>query len=158
GVMDMISEALITGRGMRVLLAGELPKDRELGRRAALRIGLDCAAADCVSLSDLRLRLAREPAAHMVVVFLDPNPDAAAQAIKWAADQTRQPIYAVTAHDDAVAGESAKAAGATDVWKLDDVREGLLTSSEGLRRDGRTPERRGRVIAVTAAQPGVGVT
>ena len=33
-----------------------------------------------------------------------------------------------------------------------------MTSSEGIRRDGRRPEHRGRVIAVTAAQSGVGVT
>jgi pilus assembly protein CpaE len=143
---------------MRVLLAGDHSTDRDQGRRAALRIGLDCTSADCVSLADMRLRLAREPAADIVIVFLDPNLDAALHAIKWAADQTRQPIYAVTTSDDVVAGESAKAAGATEVWKLDDLRDGLLASSEGLRREGRTPERRGRVIAVTAAQPGVGVT
>ncbi len=149
---------ITTGRGMRVLLAGDRSQDRDQGRRAALRIGLDCAAADCVSLSDLRLRLSKEPAIHMVVVFLDPDTTAATRAIKSAADQTRQPIFAVTAGDEAVARESAQAAGAAEVWPLERVREGLLTSSEEIRRDGRSPDRRGRVIAITAAQSGVGAT
>ena len=104
----MIAEMLsTTGRGMRVLLASDRLHDRDKGRRAALRIGLECAAADCVSLTDLRLRLSREPAVHMVVVYLDPDSAAATQAIKHAVEQTRQPIYAVTDGDEIQARELA---------------------------------------------------
>jgi pilus assembly protein CpaE len=153
-----VVQTLSTGREMRVLLAGDRSQDRDQCRRAALRIGLDCTAADCVSLADLRLRLSREPAVHLVVVFLDPDPAAGARAITAAKAQTRQPIFAVASSDAEAVGQSARAAGATGVWTPDRIREGLLSSTEEIRRDGSSPERRGRVIAVTSAQPGVGVT
>jgi Flp pilus assembly CpaE family ATPase len=143
---------------MRVLIAGDRPQDREIGRKSALRLGLDCAADDCVPLADLRLRLAREPAVHVVVVCVDPDPDTAARAIKSATGQTRQPIYAVTSNGDGTVDESIRQAGAAAVWPLDRLREGLLSSSEDIRREGTAGDRRGRVVAVTAALPGSGVT
>lgn len=154
----MIAETQKTGRlGMRVLLAGDRSQDRDQCRKAALRIGLDCGSADSVPLADLRMRLSREPAAHLVVVFLDPDPLAATKAIRAASEQSRQPIMAVGAVDEAT-HEAVLAAGATDLWAPDGLREALLRKTEELRRDGKNPGRRGRIIAVTAAQPGVGVT
>ena len=44
------------------------------------------------------------------------------------------------------------------MWSVEGLRDGLLSSSEEIRLNGRSPEARGRVIAVTAAQAGVGVT
>jgi pilus assembly protein CpaE len=143
---------------MRVLLAGDRPNDRDQGRHAALRAGLECSSGDCVSLADLRLRLAREPDAHLVVVFLDPDPAAAARAIKAAAGQTRQPIYAVTGGAEGAVKDQAAAAGAAAVWPLERVREELLSSAEDLRRSGRIPDGRGRMISVVAAHAGAGVT
>lgn len=143
---------------MRVLVAGDRPPDRDQARRAALRLGLECAAGDCVPLADLRLRLAREPAVHLVVVCVDPDPQTAVRAIKSAAGQTRQPIFAVTTNGEASVRETIEQAGAAAVWPLDRLREGLLNSAEELRRDGLSGERRGRLIAVTAALPGTGVT
>jgi pilus assembly protein CpaE len=143
---------------MRVLLAGDRPQDRDQGRKAALRNGLECAAADCVPLADLRLRLAREPAVHVVVVYLDPDPLAAVRAIKSVAAQARPPIYAATGDGAAAAREAATSAGAAGVWSLDQVREELLNVSHTLRETGAAPDHRGRIVAVTAAQPGTGVT
>lgn len=143
---------------MRVLIAGERQQDRDQGRKAALRLGLDCAATDCVPLADLRLRLAREPAIHLVVVCADPDPHQAAQAIKSASGQARQPIFAVTSNDEASVKESIQQAGAAAVWPLDGVREGLLNSAEQIRRNGVSDERRGRLVTVTGAMPGSGVT
>lgn len=142
---------------MRVLLAGDRPQDRDLGRRAALRSGLECAASDSVPLADLRLRLAREPAVHLVVVCVESDATSAAKAIQAAADQG-QPVYAVVAAECAEAQEAAWAAGAVAVWTPDRMREELLNAAEELRRGGKTPDRRGRVIAVIAAQPGTGAT
>lgn len=139
---------------MRVLLAGNLPHDRANGRRAALRAGLECAAADCVPLSDLPLRLAREPAAQLVVVFWDSEPEAAARAIRAAADRTRQPVYAVAAG----APEPAAASGAAGVWAPDRLHEELMATADALRRSGWVEETRGRVIAVTGVQAGTGAT
>lgn len=143
---------------MRVLIAGDRQSDRDQSRRAALRLGLECTATDCVPLADLRLRLAREPAVHLVVVCVDPDPAQAARAIKSAAGQTRQPIFAVTTNDEASVRESIEQAGATAVWTLNNARDGLLKATEELRRNGTLNERRGRLIAVTGALPGSGVT
>ena len=143
---------------MRVLIAGDRQQDRDHGRRAALRLGLDCAAADCVPLADLRLRLAREPAIHLVLVCVEPDVSAAARAIKAASGQTRQPIYAVTSNNEATVREPIEQAGAAAVWPLDRLREGLLNSAEEIRREGTTGDRRGRMIAVTAALTSSGVT
>jgi pilus assembly protein CpaE len=113
---------------------------------------------DCVPLADMRLRLAREPVVHLVVVCVDPDPAQAARAIKSAAGQTRQPIFAVTTNDEASVRESIEQAGATAVWTLNNARDGLLKATEELRRNGTLNERRGRLIAVTGALPGSGVT
>lgn len=141
---------------MRVLLAGDRPEDRTDGRRAALRVGLECSAADCVPLDGLRLRLAREPAVHLVLVSWDGDPAAAARAVAAAAELTRQPIYAVSAAE--TAGAAASAAGAAGVLSPARLQEELLATTDALRRTGRVPDTRGRVVAVAAAQGGSGVT
>lgn len=144
---------------MRVLLAAERQQEREHGRRAALHLGLDCAASDCVALSDLRVRLVRQPPGDLIVVYLDGDTAAALRAVRQAAEQTQQPIYAVTRYQhDAEVVEAARSAGATDVWPFDQVRDRLLEAVEELRRSGRVPEVRGRLISVTAAVGGAGCT
>jgi pilus assembly protein CpaE len=143
---------------MRVLISGEKATDRDLGRRAALRTGLDCTAADCVPLDDLGLRLSREPEVHLVLVCLDPEPTAAIQAIQAAAEHFEQPIYAVTSGDVTSIRKPVQQAGAVEVWTMNDVREGLVRSTEDLHRNGNPSNRRGRMIAVTGSLPGSGVT
>ncbi len=144
---------------MRVLLAGDRPQDREQGRRAALRAGLECALTDCVPLADIRHRLSREPGTHLVVVFLEPDLDAATHAIRAAAGQTRQPIFAVTSNGTNTDPTQLVAdVGVAAVWHMDQVREKLLHSAEELRRSGRSPDVHGRVISVIGAQAGIGVT
>ena len=117
-------------------------------------IGLECAATDCVPLADLGLRLSREPAVQLVVVCVDPDPDLAIRAIKMGAEQFSHPIFAATAGDTAAIQSSARQAGAADVWTLNELKEELLRSHEELHRGGGTPNRRGRVVAVTASLPG----
>jgi pilus assembly protein CpaE len=149
---------LEVGQKMRVLLAGDRPQDRDQGRKAALRIGLECTATDCVSLSDLRVRLVRQPVVDLVVVFVDSDCSAATKAIGLATDQTRQPIYAVVSGDAITNRDELLAAGATEVWPINDLRDGLLSSSNELRQSGKSPDTHGRIIAMTAAQMGVGAT
>ncbi|MEJ5274950.1 MAG: AAA family ATPase [Thermogemmata sp.] len=144
---------------MRVLLAAERQHEREHGRRAALHLGLDCAASDCVPLSDLRVRLVRQPPGDLVLVFLDGDTATALRAVRQAAEQTQQPVYAITRYQqDAEVVEAARAAGAADVWPYDAVRDRLLEAIEELRRSGRVPEIRGRIVSVTAAVGGAGCT
>ncbi len=140
---------------MRVLLAGNQPTDRDRGRRAALRAGLECAATDCVPLADLRMRLTREPAVQVVLVFWNSEPDTA-RAIRTAAEQTRHPVYAVA--DAGVNHESATELGAAGVLAADRLQEELVETVDALRRTGQVPDTRGRFVVVTSAQEGVGVT
>lgn len=143
---------------MRVLITGNRPQDRDQCRRAALRIGLECTSADCVTLADARHRLTREPPIQMVVVVVDADTDAAAQTVGYAARHTRRPIYAVTATEDPDTRGLVEQAGAAQVWPLNRVREELLNAAEEIRKDGAADYRRGRVIAVASAQAGAGVT
>lgn len=144
---------------MRVLLAAERPQERDHGRRAALHLGLDCAASDCVPLNDLRVRLVRQPPGDLILVYLDGDTATALRAVRQAAEQTQQPVYAVTRYQqDAEVVEAARQAGAADVWPYEAVRDRLLDAIEELRRSGRVPEIRGRIISVTAAIGGAGCT
>ncbi len=144
---------------MRVLLAGERQLERDYGRRTALHLGLSCAASDCVPLRELRVRLVRQPPGHIVVVFLDGDPATALRTLQQAAVQTHQPVYAVTASpDNAELRAAAQEAGAAGVWPYAEFRDCLLQAIEELRQSGKVPEQRGRIIAVTAATDGAGVT
>lgn len=140
---------------MRVLVAGERAQDREQYRLTARGVGLECAAADAVPLAGIRSRLAREPAVHLVLVATEPDPAAAAVAIKEAA-QAGNRVAAVVPAGDLGAEDLARRAGAADVWPADRLKEGLLSSAGEGRAAGEY--RRGRVVAVTAAYPGAGVT
>lgn len=142
---------------MRVLIVGDRAEDRDQCRRTARGLGLDCAAADTVPLADVRLRLARAPAVHCVLVLAEPDHLAAARAIRDTGHEYG-PVVAVTAAADAGVEKLARDAGATDVWTITQVREGLLRAAEDARRAGSADYRRGRVIAVASAHPGAGVT
>lgn len=140
---------------MRVVFAGDRPQDRDDGRRAALRTGLDCAATDCVALADLRLRLSREPQVHLVVVYLGDNPAASVPLVRAAVENLSQPVFAVGSVPD----ESVFAPlGFAGVWHSDGLREGLLTATNHIRTSGRSSGAPGRVVAVVSVQPGAGVT
>ncbi len=157
--MALLAAERIHLNTMRVLLAGERQLERDYGRRTALHLGLSCAASDCVPLRDLRVRLVRQPPGHIVVVFLDGDPATALRTLQQAAAQTHQPVYAVTAAiDDAELRAAAHEAGAAGVWPYAEFRDYLLQAIEDLRQSGRVPEQRGRIIAVTAATDGAGVT
>jgi len=121
-------------------------------------VGFECSSADCVPLADLRLRLTRDPVVHLIVVFLDPDPGAAAAVIQTATVQASQPIYAALADDSGAVRESLKDAGAAGIWPLVSLREKMLESVDAMPREGKSSSRRGRVVAVTAAVPGSGVT
>lgn len=143
---------------MRVLLAGDRTQDRDSGRRAALGVGFECSSSDCVPLADLRQRLSREPAVHLVVVYLDPDPSAAIGVLRSAVGQSDQPIFAVSSKPAETLRGELEDVGVADLWPLDGVRESMLRSAELIRREGKTTGRRGRVVAVTAVLPGSGVT
>jgi pilus assembly protein CpaE len=142
---------------MRVMFAGDRGHDRDEGRRAALRAGLECTATDCVPLADIRLRLAREPEPHIIVVDLGDHPEAAAASVRAAVEGVKQPVFAVV-HGRPASSLDAAALGVRAVWEPTAVREGLLAAANLLRKMGQVPDTRGRVVVVAAAHPGAGVT
>lgn len=142
---------------MRVIFAGDRGHDRDEGRRAALRAGLECTATDCVPLADLRLRLAREPEPHIIVVDLGDNPEVTAPIVQAAVEGVKQPVFAVV-HGRPASSLDAAALGVRAVWEPLAVREGLLAAANLLRKMGQVPDTRGRVVVVAAAHPGAGVT
>lgn len=92
-----------------------------------------------------------------MVVYTTPDARAAAQAIKAATGHTQRPVFAV-AGDEPEAQTVVAEAGAAAVWTAGEEKDALLAAAQGLRESGVGDYRRGRVIAVTAAQPGVGAT
>ncbi|OWK35263.1 Type II/IV secretion system ATPase TadZ/CpaE, associated with Flp pilus assembly [Fimbriiglobus ruber] len=98
------------------------------------------------------MRLARSPDAQLVLVLLEPDLAAAEQTISLAFGQTGGPIAAVTTAETPGLAPS----GTIGVWSITELkaelarRVGIAERSAG--------GRRGRVIAVTAALTGSGVT
>jgi Flp pilus assembly CpaE family ATPase len=92
---------------------------------------------------------------QLVVVFWDSEPEAA-RAIRAAAEQTRQPIYAVSGAG--VTPELASSLGATGVLSSERLQEDLVQTVDTLRRTKQVPDNHGRFVAVAAAQEGSGVT
>ena len=133
---------------MRVVVGGDDEGGRAWCRQAARGLGLDCAADDAVPLAGLRLRLARRPAADLVLVLMAPEPGAAQAAVAGVSE----PVVAVVPDD--WAGPPPE--GATSVWPASRVRDGLRQTAAAHR--GRTGRGQGVLVAVTAALPGSGAT
>lgn len=133
---------------MRVVVGGQSVDDRAWCRQAARGLGLECGPEDAVPLADLRLRLARRPAADLVLVLMTPDPAGAQSAIA----EVSEPVVAVVPDD--WAGPLPE--GATSVWPAGRVRDGLRQTAAAHR--GRAGRSHGVLVAVTAALPGSGVT
>ena len=143
---------------MRVIVAADRPTDREQCRVAALAAGLACEKGDCVETAQLAGRLAREPAARVVLVALGDAPDTGLDALGRAAAVADTLAVAVGRLDDPELIQRAIGAGARRYLDFDRLAEQLPVAVDTLGREGVVDLRRGKVIAVVAAQPGSGVT
>jgi pilus assembly protein CpaE len=141
---------------MRAVIAADGSYDRDQYRVAALGAGLDCQANDCVPVAELPERLKREPVADLVLVGL--AGDAALTAIAQVAAVARVVPVAVGPVRDAELVRRATDAGARRYLDEDQLPEQLAEALESLGREGVVNLRRGKVIAVTSALPGSGVT
>jgi pilus assembly protein CpaE len=143
---------------MRAVIAAERPTDREKYRVAALGVGLECRANDCVPATELQARLAREPAADLVLVAMSDPADAPLAALGHASMVARTVALAVGPVSDAVLIHKASGAGARRYLDEDRLQEQLTAALDSLSKEGAVTLRRGKVIAVCSAQPGSGVT
>jgi pilus assembly protein CpaE len=142
---------------MRVVIATDSPEFRDLFRQAALSIGLDCASEDCVTLAAVTARLAQAP---VDLILVDIGTDAAAglDVVKLAAARTNLPVLAAGPVDDPQRIIRALRAGAREYLDQNNSRDELAQALEKVRPPGTIGRRQGRLIAVTSACPGCGVT
>jgi pilus assembly protein CpaE len=143
---------------MRVIVAADRPADRERCRVAALAAGLTCERGDCGDTAQLAARLAREPAAQVVLVGLGDSPDSGLAALAQAAAVADTVAVAVGRTDDADLIQRAITAGARRYLDADRLTDQLPVALTGLGREGAVALKRGKLIAVVSAQPGSGVT
>lgn len=142
---------------MRVLLSSQSARSIQPLRPVAHSLGLECDATDCVSFDNLRLRLTTEPAAELLVVLAEEDELAAMLAVKQGTS-ARLPVVALVEPQAAGLHAQLMGAGARKLVETARFREGLQLALDEFYTDGTFRSRRGRVIAVTAAQGGCGVT
>jgi pilus assembly protein CpaE len=145
-----------TEGNMRVVIATDAPEVRDVFRQAVLSIGLDCAADDCVFLAAATTRLAQAPVDLILVVLGDGG--AGLDVVKLAAARTNLPVLAAGPVDDPQRIIRALRAGAREYLDQNNAREELALALEKIRPAGVAERRQGRLIAVTSACPGSGVT
>ena len=143
---------------MRVVIATDRSNDRETFRKASLSLGMECEAADCLSLDDLRIRLTKQPQADLTLVGVQPGANESLHAIEGATQQSKVPILAVGPLSDAQFIRQAQRAGAREYLDQEQLRDELSNAVEKLRTSGAVEFRQGRTIAVTSAHAGTGVS
>lgn len=143
---------------MRVIVAADRPADRERCRVAALAAGLECDQSDCGEIAHLPTRLAREPAARVVLVALADDPADGLAALGRAAAVADTVAVAVGPMADAELVQRAMTAGARRYLDVDRLGDQLPVAVATLGNEGTVALKRGKVIAVVSAQPGSGAT
>lgn len=142
---------------MRIVIATDSPETRDLFRQAILGIGLECGAEDCIALDAVPGRLAH---GSVDLLLVNQGADAATglEAIRLAAAQAKVAVLATGPVDDPQRIMRALRAGAREYLDYQHPREELLAALAKLGPTSATDSRQGRLIAVTSACPGAGVT
>jgi len=141
---------------MRAVVATETAALGTQLRQVALGSGLECGAADCVSLANLSTRLAL-PNADLILVVVEPA-GLGLTAIENAASRTRSPILAVGPAFDPRLVSQALQRGAKAYLDLSRIREDLGKTLAKLHEAGSVVHPLGKTLAVVGASPGAGVT
>lgn len=141
---------------MRAIIATEMPGYREALRQIALNVGLQCASKDCVDYENVVSRLAVGPADLLLVMVTD-DLDAAVALIQGISPQV--PVYAIGSGQEASQVLRLLRAGAKEYLEQSSLREELIAALDRVGQDsGIQKQRRGKTLAVTAPNPGSGVT
>ena len=142
---------------MRVVIARQAGVLRDRLRQAVLGLGLECKSGDCVSYEDLPKRLAKNQV-DLVLIGLGSDLSQGLAVLEKAYEQTEAPIFAVGLSSDSEQILKAIRSGAREHLHEEDVREELLYAIRKLQQAGVTAPRWGKVLGVTGAQAGLGVT
>lgn len=143
---------------MRVVLAQEKALNREEPRQVALGLGLVCESADCVVPEDLPVRLSQGEA-DLVIVNLNKDVLRGLGTIQQTASISSLPVLAMGPSHDPQLILQAMRAGARAYLDERNLRDELSAALLHLGQSGSLhEERRGDVMLVCSAIPGVGVT
>lgn len=141
---------------MRVVVAGLSSQEREQLRQAALSLGLECRAEDCLPLERIGDGLRGRPAGlALLSVGLHVAP--ALSAVHSCAGSAT-PVFVVTDSTTASSIPALLRAGAQGYLRHDELRTDLFHAVQQSRAGSRIRVEQGRVIAVTGGIAGVGVT
>jgi pilus assembly protein CpaE len=140
---------------MRVVVASESSAIRDQVRQAALSLGVECAAADCLRHQDVPKKIAG-PAVLVLHVGLDVA--AALAVVHRMADHAPPPILVVC--DEGLEKElpGLIRGGAHAYLRPAHLTADLQLALQELHESGSLSVNEGRTIAVAGAAPGVGVT
>ncbi|MCC6420693.1 MAG: hypothetical protein IT429_20840 [Gemmataceae bacterium] len=142
---------------MRVLVAADNSELRSQLRQLLLGLGLECGAEDCVALADAAAQVPHA-APNLVVIASAGSMVAARSVIESLAAASGLPVLAVGPADNPQEILLTLRSGAREYVDQKRLREDLPLALEKLQATGAVRLRRGRVLAVTSASPGGGVT
>jgi pilus assembly protein CpaE len=142
---------------MHAIFTCEKPADRDSYRQILINSGLECGAEDAVVYEAFIQRFNRG-GADLVIVAMGSDPQMGLAVVQEVHARGTLPILVVgPSHDAQLILQSLKA-GAREYLDIDQLRDGLHKALEKLGASKAIQFRRGRTIAVTGANPGIGVT
>jgi pilus assembly protein CpaE len=142
---------------MRVVVAQEESGGSEAIRQLLLGMGLECGAGDCVSHSDLPVRLAQNPT-ELVLVRVGADPMATVGVVRQALPLTKAPVVVMGPSADAGQILQYLQGGAREFLDESKLEEGLERALEKFQLRGEAQPKQGIVIGVVSATAGSGVT
>jgi pilus assembly protein CpaE len=142
---------------MRVVVAQEQSEQMEPLRQALLGMGLECGAGDCVSFTELPVRLS-QGSPDLVLVRVGSDPPAAYAALQQALTLTKAPLVAMGPASDPQRIMEATHNGARAYLDESRLQEDLEKALGTLRAMGLVPEGRCHVVGVVSPTSGSGVT
>jgi pilus assembly protein CpaE len=141
---------------MRVVAAQPPNEPAEPLRQVLLGQGLECAAGDCVAVADLPARLARPPAADLVLVHV--AAPGGIEALQQAKAHTGATLLAVGPTADPKLILDALHHGAREFLDISDLQGSLERALQKLQAAGEVKVQPCRLVAVASATPGGGVS
>jgi pilus assembly protein CpaE len=142
---------------MRVVVAHENSGQAEQTRQLLLGMGLECGAADCVSYSDLAVRLSHG-SPDLLLVRVGEDALAAHDSIRQALALTQAPILAMGPTPDAQHILETMQVGAREYLDEDRLQPGLEAALNKLRGAGAVTAGKCQIVGVVSATPGSGVS
>lgn len=142
---------------MRIVVAYDDAGQRDYLRQVALSLGLECTSQDCVRLADLGVRLAQAPY-DLVLIAVGQPTSLVLNLVQQTAAYVKVPVLVAGPTGDLQTALQTIRLGAREYLDVARLREELNQALEKLSQSGAINYRHGKLLGVTAALPGTGVT